>query len=122
MCLRDALVGDSEDAEVPGKMKPAAYEKQKAATRELIEFCHEHGNDTQNVSHLRSCLLALEQDDVRSALSFFEKIPRGGMGTFNDWLPPPVHKKETHESASATFDSLVAEWARSMKELESRSS
>jgi hypothetical protein len=94
------------------------FERQKIATRSLIKFCRDHGNDVQSVRLLDRCLEALELGQVEAALSYYKSIPLGGMGCFNDWLPPAVNASETVSGASATFDSLVSEWALSMRILE----
>src|SRR5829696_5774289 len=96
-----------------------SFERQKSSTKALIRFCRDHGNNTRLVDVLDLCLQSLEDDNVESALRHFKSIPLGGMGCFNDWLPPPVHKGETHDQAFTNFDSLVTDWALSMKEIES---
>ena len=102
-------------------MNPSSetYKRQKDTTRSLIKFCSERGNDTAPVRSLDLCLQALEAGQVDAALSHYKNVPLGGMGCFNDWLPPPVQEGETHQTAFATFESLVTEWAMSMRLLES---
>ena len=92
-------------------------ENQKRATQELLAFCAERGYDVQSISHIKACLKALESLDVREAIAEYSSVPLGGMGCFNDWIPPAVLPGETPQSASERFDGLVANWSNLMRKL-----
>jgi hypothetical protein len=76
---------------------------QRQATRTLIKFCEDHGYDVGGVQELRICLSALDRNDVKSAVEAYLRIPLGGMGCFNDWLPPVVFREETPHLCSFGF-------------------
>jgi hypothetical protein len=87
------------------------------ATRVLLKFCEDHRYQVEGVNTLRSCLSALEQNDIALAVDCFHRIPLGGMGCFNDWLPPVVFPNEDSEYVAATFEALIARWALMMRSL-----
>jgi hypothetical protein len=57
----------------------------------------------------------LECGDLGAALEAYKKIPLGGMGCFNDWLPPAVFSHENLEYAQTVFDALVTQWSLLMR-------
>lgn len=88
---------------------------QKRATKALIKFCEDHGYDVDGVEDLRACLKSLEQANIESAVSAYLRIPIGGMGRFDDWLPPTAFDHETPEYSRAVFEALVTQWSLLMK-------
>jgi hypothetical protein len=88
---------------------------QQRATRALIKFCEEHGDEYPSVGELRTCLEALEQGDIKVAVQSYQKVPLGGMGCFNDWLPPVVFSHETPEYVQAVFEALTSHWSLLMR-------
>ena len=88
---------------------------QKRATRALIKFCEDHGNDLDGVRELRDCLKALDRKDMKSAMDCYKRIPLGGMGCFNDWLPPVVFAHETPDYTQAVFEALITQWNSTMQ-------
>jgi hypothetical protein len=88
---------------------------QLRATRALIKYCEDHGYDVGGVQELRTCLKALNRKDMKSAVEAYSRIPLGGMGCFDDWLPPAVFTHETADYARAVFEALVTEWNLLMK-------
>jgi hypothetical protein len=52
---------------------------------------------------------------MKSAVEYYLKVPLGGMGCFNDWLPPVAFKHETPEYVQAVFEALVTQWSLAMK-------
>ena len=88
---------------------------QKRAARALIKFCEDHEYNAKGVADLRACLKALEWGDVKSAVEYYQKVPIGGMGCFNDWLPPVVFSHETPEYVEAVFEALVTQWSLAMQ-------
>src|SRR5687768_6239716 len=88
---------------------------QKQATSALIKFCEDHGDNAPNVSDLRSCLKSLESGDIKSAIEYYQKVPLGGIGCFNDWIPPVVYSHETPEYVQAVFEALVTQWSLSIQ-------
>ena len=68
-----------------------------------------------NINAVRSCLVALEREDIRAAIDQFQRIALGGMGCFNDWFPPVIFEHETPEYTSAVFDALVTRWSFLMR-------
>jgi hypothetical protein len=88
---------------------------QQRATRALIKFCEDRGDEYPSVSELRKCLRALERGDIRSAVESYQRVPLGGMGCFNDWLPPVVFSHETPEYVQAVFEALTTQWSLLMK-------
>ena len=88
---------------------------QKRATKALIRFCEDHRYDVDGVEDLRACLKSLEQENIESAVTAYLRIPIGGMGRFDDWLPPAVFSHETPEYSRAAFEALVTQWSLIMK-------
>ena len=88
------------------------------ATRALLKFCEDHRYQVEGVNTLTSCLSALEQNDIALAVDCFHRIPLGGMGCFNDWLPSVAFPNEDSEYVAATFEALIARWARLIKSLQ----
>jgi hypothetical protein len=88
---------------------------QRQATRALIKFCEEHGYDVRGVQELRICLSALDRNDMKSAVEAYLRIPLGGMGCFDDWLPPVVFPEETRDYVRSVFESLVTQWSLLMR-------
>jgi hypothetical protein len=88
---------------------------QRRATRALIKFCEDHGYDVGGVEQLRACLKALDKKDIKSAVETYVRIPMGGMGCFDDWLPPVVFANETPDYARAVFEALITQWSILMK-------
>jgi hypothetical protein len=72
----------------------AHISSQKLATQALIKFCEDHGHDVQGVNELRVCLQALLSNDIHNAVEAYLRGPMGGMGRFDDWLPPVVFDHE----------------------------
>ena len=88
---------------------------QQRATRALIKFCEDHGNNVAGVRELRTCLKALDRKDMKSAMEAYRRIPLGGMGRFDDWLPPVVFAHETPDYTRAVFEALITQWNLSMQ-------
>lgn len=88
---------------------------QRRATNALIKFCEDHEYGVDGVKELRSCLKALDRKDMLVAYEIYLGIPLGGMGCFDDWLPPVVFKHETPEYNRAVFEALVTQWGLLMQ-------
>lgn len=88
---------------------------QQRATRALIKFCEDRGDEYPAVEELRNCLTALERRNIKAAVEAYERVPLGGMGCFNDWLPPVVFSHENPEYVQAVFEALTTQWALLMK-------
>ena len=88
---------------------------QRRATGALIKFCEDHGYDVGGVEELRACLKALDRKDIKSAVETYLRLPMGGMGCFDDWLPPAVFAHETADYARAVFEALITQWSLLMK-------
>lgn len=88
---------------------------QQRSTRALIKFCEDHGNNVDGLRELRACLRALDRKDMKSAVAAYEGIPLGGMGGFDDWLPPVVFAHETPEYTRAVFEALITQWNLTMQ-------
>ena len=69
----------------------------------LIKFCEDHGYDVGGVNELRSCLKALANKDMKSAMQAYQRVPLGGMGRFDDWLPPVVFPHENADYSPRSF-------------------
>jgi hypothetical protein len=83
---------------------------QRRATQGLIKFCEDHGYDVGGVNELRTCLKALANKDMKSAMQAYQRVPLGGMGRFDDWLPPVVFPHENADYVRAVFEALVTQW------------
>ena len=92
-------------------------EPQKQAARALIKFCEDHSYNVAALESIRACLRALNRNDVHGALGAYKKVPLGGMGCFNDWIPKAKFSNETAESVLDLFEVLVAYWSLSMRAL-----
>jgi len=88
---------------------------QRRATRALIKFCEDHQYDVGGVQELRVCLKALDRKDMESAVQAYLRVPLGGMGCFDDWLPATRFAHETTDYARAVFEALVTQWNLLMK-------
>ena len=88
---------------------------QRRVTRALIKFCEDHGYDVGGVQELRVCLRALDRSDMKSAVEAYARIPLGGMGCFDDWLPPVVCPHETPDYVRVLFEALITQWALLMR-------
>jgi hypothetical protein len=88
---------------------------QQRATRALIKFCSDHGDEYPAVSELRNCLKALERGNIKAAVEAYQRVPLGGMGCFNDWLPPVVFPHENPEYVQAVFEALTSHWSLLMR-------
>lgn len=88
---------------------------QARATRALIKFCRDHKGDYPAMPDLHNCLRALERGNIKAAVEFYQKVPLGGMGCFNDWLPPVVFSHETEEYVQAVFEALTSQWSLLMR-------
>jgi hypothetical protein len=88
---------------------------QRRATRALLKFCDDRGDKYPSVAELRLCLKALDRNDIKSAVQAYQRVPLGGMGCFNDWLPPVVFSHETPEYVQAVFEALTTQWSLLMK-------
>lgn len=95
-------------------------EVQIQTTRTLIKFCEDHDYRSLFLDDMRSCLNALQRGKVVDALAAFKKVPLGGMGCFNDWLPPAKFSNETPAYTSDLFKVLVGHWNLMMKALSDR--
>lgn len=87
---------------------------QLRATRALLKFCEEHGDDTSGLKDIRACIAALEANETQKALASYRKVPLGGAGCFDDWFPPVVYEHETGEYVSAVFEALISRWIQMM--------
>lgn len=47
-------------------------------------------------------------------MRYFKAVPRGSMGTFDDWFPPAVFPHEDKEYVWAVFEALTERWSRLM--------
>jgi hypothetical protein len=88
---------------------------QQRAARALIKFCKDHDYDYPAISDLHRCLKALEFGNIKAAVEAYQKVPLGGMGCFNDWLPPVVFSNETPEYVQAVFEALTSQWSLLMR-------
>lgn len=95
----------------------ASLELQIQATKTLLKFCEDHDYRVKGVEHLQTCLTALQRDQASEAVKAYHSVPLGGMGCFNDWLPPVRFKNETPEYVSNLFEVLIADWNFSMHKL-----
>jgi hypothetical protein len=86
-------------------------------TKTLIKFCEDHDYQSPFLDDMRSCLKALQQGKIAVALAAFKKVPLGGMGCFNDWLPPTKFPNETSTYVSDLFNILVGHWNLMMQRL-----
>lgn len=96
----------------------AHTDTQIRATRALLKFCREHHlceTDSAYVQHVERCLHFLEFGDLKQAVGHFQQVPLGGMGCFNDWLPPVVFPHENGDYVLAMFDALVSQWSHMMR-------
>jgi hypothetical protein len=60
-------------------------------------------------------LASLEAEDIAAALKWFQQVPLGGNGCFNDWFPPTAFPHETDEYVWTVFEALVANWSFMMR-------
>lgn len=88
---------------------------QERATQALIKFCDDHDYDVDGVEELRTCVKALKRKDMKKAYDIYQTIPLGGMGCFDDWLPPVVFKHETPEYVRGVFEALITQWSLLMQ-------
>jgi hypothetical protein len=93
------------------------FQKKISATRALLKFCVDHNRQSDGyVESVRSCLAALEQQDIDTALSHYKSIPLGdGPMRFNDWWIPCVLESETPEYVATVFEALTDYWDWAMK-------
>ncbi len=84
------------------------------ATRALLKFCRDHQHAEGGLTDIQRCLDALQQQDIGAAMRCFKAVPRGGMGTFDDWWPPVVFAHEDKEYVCAVFEALTERWSRLM--------
>jgi hypothetical protein len=88
---------------------------QKRATRALLKFSEDHANSaTGRLVEIRRCLASLEAGDVATAHRHFKAVPFGGMGRFDDWLPPVVFPHEDPEYVWGLFEALCVNWTFAM--------
>ena len=85
------------------------------ATSALLKFCREHQRSGEWIQLIENCLHSLERGNNKEAVSYFDKVPFGGMGCFNDWFPSKVFPNETDEYAWTVFEALAAYWYSRMK-------
>ena len=91
-------------------------EWQRKVTKALLQFCEDHRYPSLGLAEVRECLKALQQNDMKSASEFFQKVPLGGrMGYFDDWYPPVVFPHESQDFVQVVFQALLNEWDRVMK-------
>ena len=93
----------------------SAYTPSLQAARALLKFCEDH---QRPYPLLNDCIAALETGDRLATTRAMSKIPFGGMGTFNDWIPPVVFEHETGDYVWTVFEALTERWYRLMKLLE----
>jgi len=79
------------------------------STKALVKCCEDH-DGADRARPLRDVLSALEADDRLAATQAFKRIPFGGMGTFNDWIPPVKYENETPEYVDEVFVALTVQW------------
>ena len=101
---------------MPGTYSSNWLDAQTSATRALLKFCTDHNRtDGEYVDSIRSCLSALKQRDISTALSHYQSVPLGGMMCFNDWWPPCIIEYETPEYVATVFEALTSHWSRLMR-------
>jgi hypothetical protein len=83
-------------------------------TRALLKFCRDHQYPECGMVNIQCCLDALQHQDIGAAMRHFKAVPRGGMGTFDDWFPPVVFAHEDADYVWAVFEALVERWSRLM--------
>lgn len=97
------------------KFTHAHVTSQKRATRALLKFCEDHRDSRDDcLTHIRACLRNLEAGDIRGAHREFKAVPFGGLGRFDDWLPPVVFPHEDLDYLWGVYDALCANWAFKM--------
>jgi hypothetical protein len=79
------------------------------STKALVKFCEDH-DGVDKARPLRGVLAALEADDRLAATLAFKRIQFGGMGTFNDWIPPAKYENESAEYVDEVFVALTVQW------------
>jgi hypothetical protein len=95
-------------------------ETQIQTTKTLIKFCEDHDYPSVLLNDIRDCLKSLQKDDLARAISSFKKVPLGGMGCFNDWLPSARFPNETPVYVSDLFQVLIGHWNLMMQKLSER--
>lgn len=99
------------------QMKPSVSTvgSQIHATRAILKFCLDHGDDrTVWIGHIRDCLQALESGDRQAAIESYRRISWRKDG-FADWWPPVVFEHENEEYVTAVFMGLCETWSRLME-------
>jgi len=88
---------------------------QLKSTHALLKFCQDHNYKSTYIENIKTCISALEDGNIQSAVKSYRAIPLGGNGCFNDWWHPVVYEHETDEYVLAVFNALLAEWSRLMQ-------
>ena len=83
-------------------------------TYSLIKFCQFH-NYTAYQEQLSECLLALENNDWKTAMDVASSIPVGGNGCFNDVFIKPNEPQEDEVIAQTCFEALLYCWLSEMQ-------
>lgn len=89
------------------QLSEVCFEKEIAATAELLRICDEDERDDSYVRSIRSCLKCLRAGNVHDAVKHFRCVPLGGMMRFDDWYPADA-------SNAALFDVAVQRWVQVM--------
>lgn len=84
----------------------------EGSTRALLKFCREHGYPEGGLEQIEGVACSLAANDIQEAVAHFRKVPLGGMGCFNDWIPDVVYKHEDAQYVSAEFEALLERWSR----------
>jgi hypothetical protein len=85
-----------------------------SATKALLKFCRDHQCSEGRAVILQNCFDALKKHDIGEAMRHFKALPRGGMGTFDDWWPPVIFTHEDANYVNAVFEALTERWSRLM--------
>src|SRR4051812_33669123 len=85
--------------------------------RALAKFRVEHGYPitAPGLADVVACNDALEAHDLPTALKHFRRIPFGGIGTFNDYIPTVAYEHEDVNYCWAIDVALLDRWYRLMR-------
>ena len=84
---------------------------QLEATSALVKFCEEHNVKECGWENVFKCEKEFKKGNIEKAIEFFQKVPLGGNGCFNQWQPSNNCEGErwyTHN----VFLALTERWSR----------
>ena len=90
-------------------------------TTALYELCVQNDRPAserdKDVNNIQKCLISLNENKPFKAKTFYNQVPFGGMGCFNDWGPRITYNNPSNKYNGQSFEYICKSWSNIMRQI-----